>query len=104
MMTPHHHEYKVLGGKKGLWHQSDLQVLGKNLRMWRNGQGKGRWGREQGTLRISGHIAPQETSVKKISTNVHSYFIIYRTRGSPALDTVPSASAGRSMEKGSNQN
>lgn len=41
---------------------------------------------------------------KKISTNVHSYFIIYRTRGSPALDTVPSASAGRSMEKGSNQN
>lgn len=37
----------------------------QNLRMWRNGQGKGRWGREQGTLRISGHIAPQETSVKK---------------------------------------
>lgn len=63
--TPHHHEHKVPGGKKGLWHQSDLQVLGKNLRMWRNGQGKGRWGREQGTLRISGHIAPQETSVKK---------------------------------------
>lgn len=27
--TPHHHEHKVPGGKKGLWHQSDLQVLGK---------------------------------------------------------------------------
>lgn len=27
--SPHHHEHKVPGGKKGLWHQSDLQVLGK---------------------------------------------------------------------------
>lgn len=26
-----HHEHKVPGGKKGLWHRSDLQVLGKIL-------------------------------------------------------------------------
>lgn len=101
--TPHHHEHKVPGEKKGLWHQSDLQVLGKISEC-------GEMARVKEVEEGAGHPKDLWThsttrdKCKKISTNVHSYFIIYRTRGSPALDTVPSASAGRSMEKGSNQN
>lgn len=63
--TPHHHEHKVPGGKKALWHQSDLQVLGKISECGEMARVKEGGGGEQGTLRISGHIAPQETSVKK---------------------------------------
>lgn len=45
-------------------------------------------------------IAPQRRSVK-VSTNFH-LIIIYTKCGFPALDTLPSGSAGRKMGKGSN--
>lgn len=48
----------------------------------------------------SQQIAPQRRSVK-ISTNFH-FIIIDRKCGFPALDILPSGSAGRNMEKGSN--
>lgn len=77
-----------------------LNVLGKNLdrERWEN---EARPGTPSVAFKeILKQIAPQKRSVK-ISTNFH-LIIVYRKCGFPALDILPSGSAGRKMEKGSN--
>lgn len=81
-----------------------LSVLGRDLRPVEaeTRTEKGRHGQVTpgSPSKILKQIAPQRRSVK-VSTNFH-LITIYRKCGFPALDTLPSGSAGRKTGKGSN--